>query len=137
VSVYGRSFASKLIQDGKLEEAVAAAGQAIAAEADNPEHFVDRATALSSLGRDREAAPDFRRALELDQAAQILETDLIDDAYFSSLLAAARAESSADAGCQLLAGYLETLPDGRHVNDVRDWSARLRGELRTEWTKER
>jgi hypothetical protein len=136
---YGRTFASKLIQDGKLEEAVTAATEAIASEADNPEHFADRATASAQLNRNEEAADDFARALALDAEAQVLETDLIDDAYFSSLLEAARAEAprSLDAACARLAGYRVVLPSGRHLRDADEWTRRLKGELRTEYVKVR
>lgn len=136
---YGRSFASKLIQDGKYDEAIAESTKAIAQEDDNPEHFVDRATAYVQLDRNAEAAQDFVRALELDQTAGILETDMVDDAYFSALLAAAReeAKASVDTGCKRLAGYLEALPDGRHVKDAADWTRRLRGELKSEFVKTR
>jgi tetratricopeptide (TPR) repeat protein len=136
---YGRSFSQKLLQDGKYDEALAAAAQAIAAEPDNPEHFVDRAQALVLLEREIEAVPDFRRALELDEAAQILESDLVDDAFFSALLAAARAEAprSLDAAVALLASYRTTLPAGRHVGDADTWTRRLKGELRVEWVKQR
>ena len=136
---YGRSFSSKLIQDGKYEEAIVEAAKAIAQEDDEPEHFVDRATALVHLDRNAEAVQDFVRALQLDGSAGILESDLIDDAYFSALLAAARndAESDVDAGCARLQTYLETLPAGRHVDDVRTWTLRLRGQLKSEFVKVR
>jgi tetratricopeptide (TPR) repeat protein len=134
---YGRSFASKLIQDGEFAEAIEAATRAIASEDDNPEHYVDRATAHVQLGRDAEAIDDFVRALELDLEAQILESDLVDDAYFSALLAAARAEAGRDveAACARLAGYTRVLPRGRHLGDVADWTRRLKGELKSEFVK--
>jgi tetratricopeptide (TPR) repeat protein len=135
VSVYGRSFASKLIQDGKYEDAITEATKAIALEDDNPEHYADRATACVQLGRDLEAVSDFKKALELDEVTQILETDLIDDDMFSALLAAARAEKDTDKGCALLASYRDTLPKGRHVADVDTWTQRLRGTLQTSWSK--
>ena len=136
MSVYGRSFASKLIQDGKHEEAIAEASKAIAMEPDNPEHYADRANACVQLDRDAEAAADFVQALRLDEEAQVLETDLIDDSYFSALLAAARKEP-VEEGCRRLAGYLDTLPKGRHARDVGDWQKRLRGELKADFVKVR
>lgn len=136
---YGRSFASKLIQDGKLEEAIEAATRAIALEEDNPEHWADRAAARVELGREAEAAEDFERALSLDEQAGVLETDLVDDAYFSALLAAARreAERSVDEACRRLGRYQTVLPSGRHLRDADDWARRLRGELKTEYVKTR
>jgi tetratricopeptide (TPR) repeat protein len=133
---YGRSFASKLIEDGKYEEAIVEATRAIAGEDDNPEHYVDRATAHVQLGRDAEAVDDFVRALALDETAQVLETDLIDDAYFSALLSKARADE-VESGCRALAGYREVLPRGRHLADAESWTKRLRGELKSEFVKVR
>jgi len=133
---YGRSFASKLIEDGKYEEAIVEATGAIAGEDDNPEHFIDRATAQVQLGRDALAVDDFVRALALDVEAQVLETDLVDDAYFSALLAQARA-LDVEAGCRALAGYREVLPRGRHLADVESWTLRLRGELKSQFVKVR
>jgi tetratricopeptide (TPR) repeat protein len=136
MSVYGRSFASKLIQDGKYEEAIVEAGKAIAQEPDNPEHYADRATACVQLNRDAEAVPDFVKALKLDEEAQLLETDLIDDAYFSALLAVARKEP-VEEGCRRLQGYFDTLPKGRHARDAGEWQKRLRGQLKPEFVKVR
>jgi tetratricopeptide (TPR) repeat protein len=133
---YGRSFANKLIQDGKYDEAIESASKAITLEDDNPEHYADRAAAFVLLGRDAEAVTDFVRALELDEAAQVLETDLIDDAYFSALLAVARTQDVA-AGCRTLAGYAAVLPKGRHLADADSWARRLRGELKSEFVKVR
>jgi tetratricopeptide (TPR) repeat protein len=128
------SFAAKLLEAHKFEEAVGEATRAIGREGDNPEHFVDRATAYAELGRNAEAAADFERALALDEEARVLETDFVDDAYFSALLAAARTQAI-DDGARTLARYLEVLPDGRHEQDVADWQKRLRGELKSEFVK--
>ena len=136
---YGRSFASKLIQDGRFEEAVAAASNAIAEEGDNPEHWADRATAWAELGNNGEAARDFERALALDEEAAVLETDLVDDAYFSALLGQAREEASAsvESGCATLRSYVKARPTGRHLRDAEDWIRRLKGELKSEFVKVR
>ena len=133
---YGRSFASKLIQDGKYADAVEAATKAIAAEEEDPEHRLDRATALVELGRPAEALADFESALAFDDNANVLETDFVDDAYFSALLEVARGEAVAD-GVTRLARYLDVLPKGRHTKDVSDWQKRLRGELPSEFVKRR
>jgi tetratricopeptide (TPR) repeat protein len=128
------SFAAKLLEAHKFDEALVEATRAIAREEDNPEHYVDRATAYAELGRNADAAADFERALELDIDARVLETDFVDDAYFSALLAAARGRAVAE-GVRTLERYLEILPDGRHRQDVADWQKRLRGELKSEFVK--
>jgi tetratricopeptide (TPR) repeat protein len=134
---YGKSKAATLIEREEYAEALAAAAAAIEAEPENPEHWLDRATALAALDRNGEALRDFEEARVRDRVVQVLEDDLVDDAYFSALLAAARAEGDVGAGCALLDRYAGCFPEGRHGQDARDWQRRLRGELRSEFVKER
>ena len=54
---------------------------------------MDRASAYAWLERYPEAVRDLEAALALDQTAGVLETDVVDDAYFSALLGAAKAEA--------------------------------------------
>jgi tetratricopeptide (TPR) repeat protein len=133
---YGTSFAQKLLDEGKFEEAVVEATRAAEREPEDPEPFFERATAYANLDRHIEAAADFERALQLDEAAQVLTTDFVDDAYFSALLGAARGEPAAE-GVARLERYAKVLPNGRHVADARDWQKRLRGELPSTFVKER
>lgn len=136
---YGRSFASKLIQDGDYDQAVVEATRAIDAEANNPEHFADRAQALAELGRNQEALADFERAFLFDQTAEILDTDLLDDAYFSTLLVWARetARRSVPEGLEILGRYQTSRPEGRHIQDANEWSERISGVRKTEFVKRR
>ena len=126
---YGMSFAAKLIQEGKYTEAVEEATRAVARDDEDPAALVDRAAAYALLERYPEAARDLEAALALDQTAGVLETDVVDDAYFSALLGAARAEArtSVDAAERTLARYGTVLPDGRHRDDAAAWRDRLRG----------
>ena len=64
-----------------------------------------------------------------DETAGVLETDVVDDAYFSALLGAAKAEArtSMDAAERTLARYKTVLPGGRHLQDAAQWPDRLRG----------
>jgi tetratricopeptide (TPR) repeat protein len=133
---YGRSQAAVLIDAGDYEAAVAAATEAMALEPDNSEHFFERASALANLERYAEAVADFERARALDVETRVLEDDVVDDAYFSALLGAARGEE-VRAGCATLERYRAQFPDGRHVSDVADWQKRLRGELPSHFVKER
>jgi hypothetical protein len=75
---------------------------------------------------------DLERALLLDEQAQVLETDFVDDSLFSALLGQARLEAAADVAGALarLGHYRAVFPRGRHLADVETWSARLRGEGR-------
>ncbi len=129
---YGGTFAHKLFEQGKFEEAVAEATRAIERDSEDPEPFVDRASALASLGRHAEAAHDLEAALVLDQEEQMLETDFVDDALFSALLGDARAMSDVGHAVTRLHHYRAVLPTGKHSSDVEVWSRRLRGEGRDE-----
>jgi tetratricopeptide (TPR) repeat protein len=136
---YGQSRAAVLNDAGEFEAAVQAASDEIAREAENSEHYWDRGTALSSLERYDEAVADFERARALDQRTQVLDDDMLDDAYFSALLGAARAKApgDVDGACATLDRYRQLFPSGRHSDDARDWQRRLRGELKSHFVKER
>jgi tetratricopeptide (TPR) repeat protein len=133
---YGVTFAAKLIEKGKYEQAIVEATQAIAREDDNPEHYWDRGSAHSWLHHYREAIGDFERALSLDEAAGVLDSDALDDAYFSALLGAAK-QTTLEEGLRLLEQYRALLPEGRHTRDAEDWQKRLKGELKSSFTKVR
>ena len=53
---------------------------------------------------------------------------MVDDAYFSALLGAAKLEArtSLAAATQTLARYETILPGGRHLTDAAAWPDRLR-----------
>ena len=125
---YGGSFAQRLIDQGEFEAAVAEATRAFDKDRNDPEPLVDRASALASLLRYAEAVNDLEAALVLDEAAQVLETDEVDDALFSALLCEARALADVAAAVVRLRHYAQVLPEGRHGADVDLWTRRLRGE---------
>ena len=122
------SFAAKLIQEGKYAEAIEEASRAVARDDEDPAALVDRANAYAWLERYPEAARDLEAALALDETAGVLETDVVDDAYFSALLGAAKLEArtSLDAATETLARYETILPGGRHLADAAAWPDRLR-----------
>ena len=128
---YGLSFAKKLTEEGRYEEAIAEATREIDSGKGGPEIHAERAAAYELLERWSDAVDDFERAIMLDRDEHVLELDLIDDAYFSTLLSAARidAENDVDAGVARLDRYATLLPSGNHRKDVIDWTMRLRGEL--------
>lgn len=134
------SRAAALNDAGEFEAAVQAATEEMTREPANSEHLWDRGSALASLERYEEAVADFERAKELDAKTAVLDDDMLDDAYFSALLGAARAVAAAGdvaAGCSKLDRYATRFPAGRHVDDARDWQKRLRGELKSHFVKER
>ena len=125
---YGMSFAAKMIQEGKYAEAVEEATRAAARDDEDPTPLVERAGAYAWLERYPEAVKDLEAAIELDKTAGVLEVDVVDDAYFSALLGAAKVEAatSLEAADRLLARYRTILPDGRHLADAAAWPERLR-----------
>ncbi len=136
---YGMSRAAVYNEAGEFEAALQAATEELARERENSEHWWDRATALAALERYDEAVADFEHAKEADAATSVLDDDMLDDAYFSALLGAARAVAATDvsAGCAKLQRYATRFPSGRHVSDASDWQKRLRGELKSTFVKER
>ncbi|MDB4966123.1 MAG: hypothetical protein JWN44_1812 [Myxococcales bacterium] len=134
---YGMSRASVFNEAGEFEAALEASTQEITRESDNAEHYWDRASALSSLERYDEAVAEFERAKLVDTKLGVLDDDMLDDAYFSALLGAARQEKDIETGCEKLRRYLTVFPAGRHVTDTDEWQRRLRGELKSKFVKER
>jgi tetratricopeptide (TPR) repeat protein len=125
------SFAKDLIAQGDYEEAIAAATRAIEEGDDGPEPLFDRATANELAESYDAAVTDFEAAIAKNRAEKELDPFMLDDAYFSALLAAARhdAESDVGRGVTRLDRYAKTIPDGAHLKDVADWQKRLRGEM--------
>jgi len=134
---YGRSRAAVLNEAGEFAAALEAATEELAREGNNSEHWWDRGSALAALERYDEAVADFERAQDADRQTAVLDDDMLDDAYFSARLGAARACADVGAGCAKLDGYAARFPSGRHVGDAGDWQKRLRGELKSKFVKER
>jgi tetratricopeptide (TPR) repeat protein len=133
---YGQSRAAVLVEAGEFEAAVQASSEEIGREPENSEHYWDRASALASLERYADSVADFEQAKKLDAKTAVLDDDMLDDAYFSALLGAARAQD-VTAGCATLQRYRTLFPTGRHLDDAEDWQKRLRGELKSHFVKER
>ena len=128
---YGMTFAAELIEQGDYEEALDAATKAIEGGDTGPEPFADRGAALDFLERYAEAATELERAIALNETNRCLDKDVLDDAYFSALVGAAKhdAQTSVAAGVRHLERYAHVIPKGRHVHDAEDWRKRIRGEM--------
>lgn len=128
---YGMSFAKDLIDQGDYEEAILAATRAIEEGDAGPEPLFDRATANELAEHFDAAVNDFEAAITKNRAEKELDPFMLDDAYFSALLAAARhdAETDVPRGVARLQRYAKTIPDGTHLVDAADWQKRLRGEM--------
>lgn len=128
---YGMSFAKKHIEEGEYDEAIAAATAEIESGDSGPEPLFDRATAYELAERYTDAVADLEAAIAKNAEEEVLDRFVLDDAYFSAALAAARAEAGVDLSRALarLDRYRELMPDGAHVRESQDWQKRLRGEL--------
>jgi hypothetical protein len=128
---YGMSFAKKHIEEGDYEAAIASATEAIEGGDAGPEPLFDRGTANELAERFAEAVSDIEAAIEKNLAEKELDPFVLDDAYFSASLSAARDEAKKDLPKALarLDRYRELLPQGAHVAESRDWQKRLKGEL--------
>ncbi len=126
---YGMSFAKGLIEKGDYDEAVDAATKEIEGGQKGPEPWFDRGTAYELLERYPEAVSDFEAALRINAAEKELDPFALDDAYFSALVSAAKAETNVANAVALVARYRTTLPEGEHVEESVTWEKRLRGEL--------
>jgi tetratricopeptide (TPR) repeat protein len=134
---YGQLRSRKLCTEGSFEEAIAPREAEIAAEPDEPEAYFNRGQALAALDRFAEAAADYERALRMDASASALDPEAVDDELFFAL----RRQAEALAGdlttaVATLGRYLESLPAGRHVDDVPKWIDKLNGK-ETVWVRDR
>ncbi|MDB4947248.1 MAG: hypothetical protein JWP97_6782 [Labilithrix sp.] len=126
------SFAKKHIEDGDYEEAIASATKGIEGGDHGPEPLFDRATAYDLSERHEEAVADFEQALTLNAQEQVIDPFTIDDAYFSSLVAAAQQAAAAKdvaKGVAILQRYPRFAPKGEHTQEALDWAKRLKGEM--------
>lgn len=125
---YGMTFARDSIERGEYEEAIAAATEAITSGDAGPEPCFDRARTYELLERYDEALDDFEEATRRNRATKEMSPFEIDDAYFSAVVAAARATSK-ERGVALLARYRAFAVDGAHLKESVEWELRLTGKL--------
>jgi tetratricopeptide (TPR) repeat protein len=134
---YGQLRSRKLCAEGRFDEAVAAAGEELRADPDEPEPYFIRGQALAGLERFEEAAADYERALAMDASASAMDPEAVDDELFFALRRQAeRLASDQVAAVATIGRYLEVLPTGRHVDDVPKWIDKLTGVERV-WTRDR
>jgi len=134
---YGQLRSRKLCDEGRFDEAIAAAGAELVAAPDEPEAYFNRGQALAALDRFDEAAADYQRALRLDASESALDPEAVDDELFFALRRQAeRQATDRAAAVATLARYLEILPAGRHVADVPKWIDKLEGREAI-WVREK
>ncbi len=133
---YGALFSTKLVADGKYDEAVARASQEISADPSEPEARFNRAQALVGLGRLEEAIADYAHALSLDCSESSLDPAQVDDELFDTLRTLAVAQK-ADRPLAIasLERYRALVPDGRHLGDIQKWVNHVNG-IETVWYRD-
>lgn len=133
---YGALFSTKLVADGKYDEAVTRATQEIASDPAEPEARFNRAQALVGLGRLEEAIADYTHALSLDSSDSSLDPAQVDDELFDALRTLALAHK-ADRALALatLERYRAIVPEGRHVGDIAKWADHVNG-IETVWYRD-
>lgn len=134
---YGQLRSTKLVSEGRFEEAVARAVEEIAAMPDDPEAHFNRAQALAGLGRWEEAVGAYETALGMDASESGLDPDTLDDELFFALrsLALAQRDDRARA-IATLERYRALLPAGRHVGDLATWTDHING-VEAVWVRDR
>ncbi|HEX3697434.1 MAG TPA: tetratricopeptide repeat protein [Polyangia bacterium] len=134
---YGALLSSKLISEGKFQEAVEAASQEISLQPDEPEAYFNRGQARVGMDQLAQAVADYQRALTMNASDSAMDPEAVDDELFFALrtLATQRQDDPA-ASVATLREYVSMLPHGRHVEDVAKWIDKLRG-VETVWYRER
>jgi tetratricopeptide (TPR) repeat protein len=134
--IYGALFSSKMVLDGRFEEAIATATKEIGTQPDEPEAYFNRAPALTGLGRFDEAVSDYEKALSMDDSASSVDPETIDDELFFALRsAAANRKSDPAAAVRILERYRQILPAGRHLEDIAKWVDSFNG-VEIVWVRE-
>jgi hypothetical protein len=129
----------KRLSEGQPAAALEEADRAAARDADDPEPQLDRAQALSALGRWAEAVAAIETCRALDAAARVVDDALVDDTLFSTLVAWAQstaATKDVEQAVAIISRYRSILEGGTHAGEVATWIDRLRGRHET-WVKAR
>jgi|SRR5450432_2795421 len=136
---YGSLFSTKLISDGRFDDALEAAEREIAVAPEDPEPYFNRGRSLAGLERWEAAVEDYRRALQKDASASAVDPAEIDDELFFALRQWAVFErdhhQDLPGALEVLDRYLGICPEGRHVDDLGTWRDHLRGVERV-WVRE-
>ena len=134
---YGRLLSTKLVSEGRWDEALAAATREIATDPDEPEAFFNRGQAHAGLHRWEEAVADYERAQRMDASDSALDPETVDDELFFALRTWADQEKAdATRAAGIIGRYPAILPQGRHVDDVAKWIDKWRG-VEAVWYRER
>jgi tetratricopeptide (TPR) repeat protein len=133
---YGALLSSKMIGEGRFQDALEAATREIAGQSDEPEAFFNRAQALAGLERFDESIADYERALAMDMSGSSLDPEIVDDELFFTLRSwAERRRATPAQAVATLERYRALLPRGRHLDDIAKWTDSFNG-VETVWYRE-
>jgi tetratricopeptide (TPR) repeat protein len=135
--IYGALFSSKMVSEGRFDEAIATATSEILTQPDEPEGYFNRAQAYAGLERFAEAVADYEKALTMDMSQSSVDPEIVDDELFFALrsLAATR-KAEPEAAIAVLERYRAIVPTGRHLEDIDKWKDSFNGR-ETVWYRER
>jgi len=134
---YGGLMSSKLVREGRFDEAVAAATSEIRLQPDEPDAYFQRGQARAALGLLEDAVNDYKQALTLDSSGSTLDPENVDDELFFALRSLADSQKAdAKAAAATIARYAAILPNGRHLEDIAKWVDKFNG-VETVWYRDR
>lgn len=134
---YGRLLSTKLVGEGKFQEALAAATSEIAVQPAEPEAFFNRGQAHAGLHQWEEAVASYERALKMDASDSAMDPETVDDELFFALRTwADQQKDDAGRAAAIIGRYATILPQGRHLDDVAKWVDKWRG-VEAVWYRER
>jgi tetratricopeptide (TPR) repeat protein len=134
---YGALLSSKLVTEGKFQEAVEAATTEILLHTGDPEPFFNRGMARVGLNQVADAIGDYERALSMDAADSAMDPEAVDDELFFALRTlAGQSQGDPSAANAILRRYAAVLPAGRHLDDIAKWSDKFNG-VETVWYRDR
>jgi tetratricopeptide (TPR) repeat protein len=134
---YGALLSSKLVGEGKYDQAIEAANHEIELQPDEPEAYFNRGQARVALDCFADAAQDYTKALSMDMSASSLDPETVDDELFFALRnLASQQRSNPAAAVEILNRYRQILPQGRHLDDIQKWADSFNG-VETVWYRER
>lgn len=134
---YGALLSSKLVGEGRYDEAVDAATREITLQPNEPDAYFQRGQARAALGLLEEAVSDYKQALLLDDSGSRMDPETVDDELFFALRTlASNQKDDPAAAVATIQRYASILPNGRHVEDIAKWIDKFNG-VQEVWYRDR
>jgi tetratricopeptide (TPR) repeat protein len=126
---YGQSFASKYLKEGKYQEALTAANEAIETADDDPDNYLEQAQAYLALERYEDAVNSIIKCVEKNEEAQSVDDDVVDDTLFTALVDWGKtlAPTNPAQAVALMSRYAQILPKGGKHEEAKEWVGHFQG----------